>query len=76
MTIHQDAKIYATLLDGKEAVAQAIAPGRRAYVHVARGSVKVNGVALTAGDAVRIEDDTRVTLTEGTGAEVLVFDLN
>ena len=76
VTIHQDAKIYATLLDGSETVTHAIAPGRRAYVHVARGSVKVNGVALTAGDAVRIEDDARVTLSEGTGAEVLVFDLN
>ena len=76
VTIHQDAKVYATLLDGRETVTQAIAPGRRAYVHVARGSVKVNGVALVAGDAVRIEDDAQVTLTAGTGAEVLVFDLN
>jgi hypothetical protein len=75
VTIHQDAQIYATLLDGADAVAHPLAPGRRAYVHVARGSVKVNGVALAAGDAARIEDETRVTLTEGAGAEVLVFDL-
>jgi quercetin 2,3-dioxygenase len=76
VTIHQDARIYATLLDGSETVTQSIAPGRRAYVHVARGSIKVNGVALTAGDAVRIEDDAQVTLAEGSGAEVLLFDLN
>jgi redox-sensitive bicupin YhaK (pirin superfamily) len=74
--IHQDARIYATLLDGSESVTQAIAPGRRAYVHVARGSVRVNGVALAAGDAARIEADSHVTLAEGAGAEVLVFDLN
>jgi redox-sensitive bicupin YhaK (pirin superfamily) len=71
-----DARIYATLLDGSESVTRPIAPGRRAYVHVARGSVKVNGVALAAGDAARIEDDAQVTLAEGAGAEVLLFDLN
>ena len=76
VTIHQDARIYATLLDGNESVTRPIAPGRRAYVHVARGSVKVNGVALAAGDAARIEDDAQVTLAEGGGAEVLLFDLN
>ncbi len=76
VTIHQDARIYATLLDGNESVTRPIAPGRRAYVHVARGSVKVNGVALAAGDAARIEGDAQVTLAEGGGAEVLLFDLN
>jgi len=76
VTIHQDARIYATLLDGSESVTLAIAPGRRAYVHVARGSVKVNAVALAAGDAARIEDAAQVTLAEGAGAEVLLFDLN
>ena len=76
VTIHQDARIYATLLDGSESVTRPIAPGRRAYVHVARGSVKVNAVALAAGDAARIEDAAQVTLAEGAGAEVLLFDLN
>ena len=75
VTIHQDARIYATLLDGAESVVHPIANGRRAYVHVARGSVKVNGVALASGDAARIENEAQVTLGEGAGAEVLVFDL-
>jgi redox-sensitive bicupin YhaK (pirin superfamily) len=75
VTIHQDARIYATLLDGAETVTQPVGQGRRAYVHVARGSVKANGVALAAGDAARIENEAEVTLTEGAGAEVLVFDL-
>jgi redox-sensitive bicupin YhaK (pirin superfamily) len=44
-------------------------------VHVARGGVKVNGVVLAAGDAARIESEAQVNLTEGVGAEVLVFDL-
>ncbi len=76
VTIHQDARIYAALLDGHESVTQAIAPGRRAYVHVARGRVTVNGVTLAAGDAAKIENETQISLAEGAGAEVLVFDLN
>ena len=59
-----------------ESAALTLAPGRRAYVHVARGTVKVNGVQLAAGDAARVEDEARVALAEGSGAEVLVFDLN
>ena len=76
VTIHQDARVYATLLDGGESVTHALAPGRRAYVHVARGSVAVNGVALTAGDAAKVEAEAKVTLGDGADAEVLVFDLN
>jgi quercetin 2,3-dioxygenase len=75
VTIHQDARIYSTLLDGAASVSHAIAHGRRGYVHVARGEVKVNGVALVAGDAMKIEGETNVTLGEGQGAEVLLFDL-
>jgi len=76
VTIHQDARVYATLLDGDASVAHAVAPGRRAYVHVARGGVEVNGVALAAGDAVKLENEAQVTLSKGDAAEVLVFDLN
>jgi len=76
VTIHQDARVYATLLDGDASVTHAVAPGRRAYVHVARGGVEVNGVALAAGDAARIENEAQVTLSKGDAAEVLVFDLN
>jgi redox-sensitive bicupin YhaK (pirin superfamily) len=76
VTIHQDARVYAALLDGAESVAHAIAPGRRAYVHVARGRVKVNELAVAAGDAVKVENEARLTLAEGEDAEVLVFDVD
>jgi quercetin 2,3-dioxygenase len=49
--------------------------GRRIYVHLARGSLTANGAALEAGDALRITDGTKLTLSEGRDAEVLVFDL-
>jgi redox-sensitive bicupin YhaK (pirin superfamily) len=75
VVIHQDARVYAGLLDGAETAALELAAGRRAYVHVARGNVEVNGEPLAAGDAARITDMARVSLARGQDAEVLVFDL-
>ena len=75
VTIHQDARVYAALLDGSEAVAHPLAPGRRAYVHVARGRVHVNGTPLAAGDAAKITGEAAVALDRAEDAEVLVFDL-
>ena len=50
-------------------------PGRRAYVHVARGAATANDVALLAGDALKLTEAGLLTLWKGAGAEVLVFDL-
>jgi len=74
--IHQDAKLYATLVDGSESVRLEPAPGRLVYVHVARGAVSVNGTPLEAGDAVQLQgNDNKVRLDNGRKAEVLLFDL-
>ena len=75
VTIHQDANVYATMLDGAETVEHRLAPGRRAYVHVARGEVRVNGVALGAGDAVKLAGESSVRMDGGAHAEALLFDL-
>ncbi|MDB5794479.1 MAG: putative pirin protein [Noviherbaspirillum sp.] len=73
--IHQDARIYAGLFDGEQQANVAIAPGRRAYVHVARGEITVNGTPLAAGDALKLSDESRIEVTRGRDAEVLLFDL-
>ena len=73
--IHADAEIYAGLFDGNESATLSLAAGRRAYVHVARGSVIVNGQALDAGDALKLTDVAEINITKGRHAEVLVFDL-
>lgn len=70
-----DAKIYAGLFDGDEQVSLALPEGRLAYVHVARGAITVNGEALSAGDALKISQESEVRLSGGDQAEVLVFDL-
>jgi quercetin 2,3-dioxygenase len=73
--IHQDARLFSGLLDGAERTALEVLPGRRLYVHVARGKVTANGEALDAGDALKLTDTPVLSLTEGAAAEVLVFDL-
>ena len=75
VTIHQDARLYAAKLDGTMSVLHALPAGRCAYVHVARGSVVLNGTPLAAGDGARIENETQLRLEQGRDAEVLVFDL-
>ena len=73
--VHQDVNLYATLLDGAERASLPLAAGRRAYVHVARGAVTVNGEDLEAGDALKLTDAAGIQLEKGRDAEVLVFDL-
>jgi hypothetical protein len=74
VTIHQDALIHAGLFDGAERARIELAPGRKAYVHVARGKAQVNGSALLAGDALKT-DARSLEIEKGEDAEVLVFDL-
>lgn len=73
--IHQDARVYAGLFDGAESASLKLAPGRMIYVHIARGAVQANGVALEAGDALKLTDTPELQLKDGRDAEVLVFDL-
>jgi hypothetical protein len=75
VTIHQDALMYAALLDGTDRVVHKLRPGRRAYLHVARGSVTANGQALGAGDALKLAHAEEIVLEQGEDAELLLFDL-
>ena len=75
VTIHADAALYAGLLDADQRAQVAIAPGRKAYVHLVRGALKVNGQALQTGDAAVMADETQIELSDAQDAEVLVFDL-
>lgn len=75
VSIDQDARIYAGLFDGDERYEQILSAGRRAYVHVARGSVSVNGNPLLAGDALKALDPRHLLIENGDGAEILLFDL-
>ncbi len=73
--IHADVSMYAGLFDGDETASMKVSTERRAYVHVARGRVNVNGRALHAGDAMKMVGANEVLIGDGEKAEVLVFDL-
>ena len=75
LRVRQDARVYAALIDGKESATLELANDRYAYVHVAQGSVELNGVQLAEGDGVRVRQEQVLTLDKGVDAEVLVFDL-
>jgi len=73
--IHQDAAVYAALLDGAERIEHELDPARKGYVHVARGKLTVNGQALQAGDALKASGVAGMVFEKGEQAEVILFDL-
>lgn len=75
LRIRQDVKIYAGLFNRGEQDTLTLDDNRYAYIHVARGSVTVNGIAFNAGDGARVRDEKTLTFSGGDAAEVLVFDL-
>jgi redox-sensitive bicupin YhaK (pirin superfamily) len=75
VTIHQDARVYATVLEPGRQVVHRLARGRHAWVHVARGSLTLNGERLAAGDGAAISAEASVTLVGEQSAEALLFDL-
>jgi redox-sensitive bicupin YhaK (pirin superfamily) len=78
VTLHQDVRLYATVLDSGQQVTQALAPGRFAWVQVARGAVALNGSALAAGDGAAIQGESQLEIVANGAAgtsELLLFDL-
>jgi redox-sensitive bicupin YhaK (pirin superfamily) len=75
VTIHADAKLYAGLFDGDQTAEVVLDPARKAYVHLVRGALEVNGQCIGTGDAVLLENENLISLAKGIEAEVLVFDL-
>jgi len=75
VSLHADARLYAGLLNDAEVATLELDPKRKAYVHLIRGTLTANGVALAAGDAMALADEARLELGAADQAEVLVFDL-
>jgi len=75
VTIHQDAWVYASVLGEGDAVTQVLDPSHRAYVHVARGELEVNGQKLGTGDGLKVVAETELKLRNAKNAEVIVFDM-
>ena len=75
VTIHQDASVYASVLEPDQQLVHQMAPGRHAWIQVARGAITVNGTPLDQGDGAAISDEPVVTIAGREQAEVLLFDL-
>ena len=74
--IQQDAKMYVAVLESTDQrVTHELAPGRHAWIHVATGSVTVNGQSLSAGDGAAIVAESQIEITGSPSGEVLLFDL-
>lgn len=74
--IHQDAAIYASILDPGVVLNHALSPGRHAWLHVISGEVTVNGETLKPGDSVGISDESEVRIEAHDTSEILLFDLS
>lgn len=73
--IHQDASIYAAILNDTSLLTHQLAANRTGYVHLIRGQVEVNGIKLTSGDALEIQQESLIELSNAADAELLMFDL-
>ena len=75
VTVHQDVALYAGKLAAGARIEHALAPGRHAWLQVARGSVEVSGQKLRAGDGLAASDEAELAISASDDAEVLLFDL-
>jgi redox-sensitive bicupin YhaK (pirin superfamily) len=75
VVIHQDVSLYAAVLAGGDRVEHELAPGRRAWLQVTRGSVELNGTPLEAGDGAALTAERELTIRGTANAEVLLFDM-
>jgi hypothetical protein len=73
--LHQDALIYAGVLGSDDHIELTLQRNRRAYVHMARGAVNVNGMRLMCGDALKISEESQLIFDQAEDAELLLFDL-
>ena len=73
--IHQDAKIFASILNTDDHLKYDLAPTRTAYVHLIRGQVEINGIKLSTGDALKIREESLIEFKNAVDAELLLFDL-
>ncbi|MBL8447448.1 MAG: pirin family protein [Zoogloeaceae bacterium] len=75
LVIGQDVVVYAGAFDAGDEATLNLLPDRAAYIHVARGAVRLNGIPMQVGDGAKLTDESRLAFTDGNAAEVLVFDL-
>lgn len=74
--IHADAKVYVGLFNGPQSQKLELNPERKTYVHLIKGALQINGISLSTGDALLIEKQSSLLISDGQEAEVMIFDLS
>jgi redox-sensitive bicupin YhaK (pirin superfamily) len=74
--IYADAKMYVGLFDGNQSARLDLESNRKGYVHLIKGEININGITLQSGDALFVDGEEGILMTQGKNAEVLVFDLS
>jgi len=75
LRIHQDASLLLGSMESGKSLSYAPAPGRHAWVQVARGAVELNGMAMKQGDGAAVSDETALRLLASEDSDILLFDL-
>jgi hypothetical protein len=75
LIIGQDVNLYTGLLDGNESDSVDLSAGRGAWIHVAEGALKLNGQRLDAGDGAAIQEESRVSISDGENAQFVLWEL-
>lgn len=75
VSIAQDARVYAAVIDAGRSVDHALVPGRQAWIHVVRGAIEVNGKQLGEGDGAAVKGERALSIKAESAAELLLFDL-
>ena len=75
VVVHQDVAVFAAIVDGEDHLSHVLASGRLAYLHVIRGELSANGIALKGGDALKFSDESEIVIVNARDAEFLLFDL-
>jgi hypothetical protein len=75
VTIQQDARLFAAMLEPGSEIEHQFDAGRYGWAQVARGNIKLNGLEMNQGDGAAIKDETVVKLVADDAGELLLFDL-
>ncbi len=75
LTVHQDVRLYASMLDTGCSLAYTVSDSRSVYLHVARGNIEINGQVLESGDAIMLDGSAELLINAYAQSELLLFDL-
>ena len=75
VTIHQDAKVFASRITAGASLAHKLGPGRHAWIQVIDGALKLNGLSLTSGDGAAVSDEGQLRLDALAPSHFVLFEL-